>query len=244
MARKPKIALTMRLEDKTNRFYLGRDYSEALAGLGAIPLHLSLIPDKNYINDALKRVDGLLLPGSDNDVDPLLYGQQPLAQLGRVVPLKDQTDLLAIAAAKRLKIPILGICYGMQALNVAAGGTLWQDINHQIPDSVKHQQGVPLDRNSHTVKTEQGSLIAKLAGKTAIEVNSHHHQAVNRLGKGLNATSCALDGVVESIEGSGDQFILGVQWHPELSWETDLLSKAIFENFVAAAKGHAENTLS
>ena len=226
----------MRLEDKTQRFYLARNYSEALQGLGALPVHISLIPQKKYIKNLLNDLDGILLPGSDNDIDPLKFGEEPHQKLGRVVPLKDETDEMVLSEVESLKLPILGICYGMQALNVFRGGTLFQDVNSQIPASYKHSQGIPLERNSHSVKIEKNSLLSKLAGKQKVTVNSHHHQSVKETGKNLKVTGRAKDGVIECIEDTRkERFALGVQWHPELSWDFDDLSFSIFKVFVEEA---------
>src|SRR5215212_166051 len=126
MTKRPRIGITMRIETATDRFYLSRHYSEAVAAAGGSPVHISLIPDENYVESVIEELDGLLLPGSDSDVDPLLYGQQPHRALGAVHSIKDKTDLLAIAAAERRQIPIFGICFGMQVLNVYRRGTLIQ----------------------------------------------------------------------------------------------------------------------
>jgi len=146
MQTRPRIGIPMRLEQTTNRFYLGRDYSEAVEAAGGIPVHISLIPKPDYIDSVVAQLDGILLPGSDSDVDPLRYGQQPHPQLGTVQTIKDETDLLVIAAAERRRIPIFAICFGMQVLNVSRGGTLIQDINSQVPDAIKHEQGAPRNR--------------------------------------------------------------------------------------------------
>ena len=135
MSYRPKIGITMRLEAATRRFYLGRDYSEAVEAAGGIPVHLGLIPKQEYIAQALSGLDGVLLPGSDTDVDPARFGESPHPRLGRVVPDKDETDLLVLAEAEENNVPVLGICFGMQSLNVSRGGTLIQDIGSQIPDS-------------------------------------------------------------------------------------------------------------
>lgn len=233
MKKRPRIGITMRLEMETNRFYLGRDYSEALAGLGALPFHLSLIPEREYIAGALSNLDGILLPGSDTDVDPLRFGSEPQPNLKRVIPEKDETDLLVLDEAEKLNLPVLGICFGMQIINVWRGGTLIQDIESEIKNCVKHEQGKPLDRNSHSLKIKEGSFVSSLSNSEKTLVNSHHHQSIKDTGKNLKATSWAKDGVIESIEDiQNDKFILGVQWHPELSWKTDLLSKQIFEAFI------------
>lgn len=234
---KPRIGITMRLEIETRRFYLGRDYSEALEGLGAIPFHLSLIPDEEYIFGCLKNLDGILLPGSDTDVDPLRFGEEPHPNLKKIIPEKEETDLKILAAAEKLNIPVLGICFGMQVLNIARGGSVFQDIESQIPNAIKHEQGMPLERNSHSLKIAEDSLLAELAAEKNVRVNSHHHQSIRDVGKNLKPTAWAKDGVVEGIEDTRkDRFALGVQWHPELSWKTDDLSRNIFETFIRNCK--------
>lgn len=223
----------MRLELDTDRFLLGRDYSEALENFGAIPIHIPLIPKKEYIVEVLKTLDGVLLPGSDSDSDPLIYGEEPLPKLGRVVPEKDKTDLLVLEEAERLKMPVLGICFGMQILNVERGGTLFQDIESQIQNSIKHEQGKPVRRNSHSLKIKEDSIISRLIITNDVRVNSSHHQAIKKVGQNLVSTAWAKDGVIEGIEDTReDRFVMGVQWHPELSWKFDELSKNIFQVFV------------
>lgn len=228
----------MRLELQTRRFYLGRDYSEALQGLGAVPVHLSLIPCREYIADCLKDLDGILLPGSDTDVDPHRFGEEPHPKLKKIVFEKDETDALVIEEAEKLGLPILAICYGMQALNVYRGGSLVQDIESQIENCLQHEQGIPLERNSHSIEAEADSTISRLiTSENIIRVNSHHHQAVKKVGNNLKATAWAKDGVIECIEDiRQDYFALGVQWHPELSWKTDELSRKIFETFIEECK--------
>lgn len=232
----------MRLEIETNRFYLGRDYSEAVEAFGAVPFHISLIPNKTYVSEILKIVDGILLPGSDTDVDPLIYGAEPQPKLKKIVPEKDATDLMILREAEKLNLPILAICYGMQVLNVSRQGTLYQDIETDIENCVKHEQGAPMNRNSHRIEIRPQSLLESLVtnnGKKGevIKVNSHHHQAINKVGKNLIETAWAKDGVIECIEDTRkDRFVLGVQWHPELSWKTDSISANIFKRFIAACK--------
>ena len=237
MAKRPRIGLTMRLELASRRFYLGRDYAESVETLGAVPVHLSLIPTEEYISAAVDGLDGILLPGCDSDLDPHLYGEEPHPKLGPVVPEKDKTDLLVLAEAERRNLPVLAICYGMQSLNVSRGGTLIQDIESQVENYLKHEQGVPRDRNSHRIEVEEGSMLAGLpafgSSNGTLRVNSHHHQAVKDVGENLKATAWANDGVIEGIEDTReDRFVLGVQWHPELSSATDDLSRDVFRAFV------------
>lgn len=240
MKQSPKIGLTMRLELESNRFYLGRDYSEALENLGALPLHLSLIPKRQYIKNVVANLDGILLPGSDTDVDPLRYNREPHPKLKRVVFEKEETDFLVLEEAEALGIPVLGICFGMQILNVSRGGTLIQDIESEIPKPFKHEQGIPLERNSHTICVEENSLLKRLTNTEHVHVNSHHHQAIELVGKDLRITARSKDGVIECIEDKReDRFVLGVQWHPELNWKNDALSKNIFQSFIREAANYA-----
>ncbi len=237
MAKRPRIGITMRLEMESRRFYLGRDYSEAVEICGGIPVHLSLIPKADYIAEALSGLDGILLPGSNTDVDPNYYGEEPHPSLGTVIPEKDETDRLVLDEAERLNLPLFGICFGMQALNVARGGTLIQDIGSQVEDCIKHDQGNPYTRNSHNLTFKAGSIISGLtavqASTTAIRVNSSHHQAIRNVGKNLAATAWASDDVIECIEDTReDRFVIGVQWHPEITFSDDPVSQAIFELFI------------
>lgn len=243
MMKRPFIGISTRLELDRRQFYVGRDYCEALEFFGAVPVLLPLIPKRDYISEIVKKLDGILLPGSDTDVDPDRYGEDPHPRLKKVVPEKDETDLLLLDEAEKLNLPVLAICYGMQILNVYRGGTLYQDIETQIPNCLKHQQGIPLERNSHRISfTESDSLISSLVigenGNNAIEdknvkVNSHHHQAIKLLGRNLKATAACPDGVIECIEDDrNDRFVLGVEWHPELSYRSDDLSREVFRNFI------------
>ncbi|HSE33971.1 MAG TPA: gamma-glutamyl-gamma-aminobutyrate hydrolase family protein [Pyrinomonadaceae bacterium] len=233
MNNRPRVGIPMRIESATDRFYLSRYYGEALEAAGAIPLHISLIPTADYVNAAVESLDGILLPGSDSDVDPQRYGHEPHRRLGTVQPIKDETDLLVIAAAEKMGIPLLAICFGMQILNVYRGGTLIQDIESQVTDPIKHEQGAPRDRRSHSVKLLPGSVLEKLAGAEQQSVNSHHHQAIEVIGRDLIATAWSPDGLVEAFEDPRPEpFVMAVQWHPELGWKNDEFSQAIFRHFV------------
>lgn len=237
--RRPRVGITMRLELTTDRFYLGRFYSEAIEAAGAVPVHIALIPQPHYISAIMDSLDGILLPGSDSDVDPLRYGAQPHPQLGSVVPTKDETDLLVLEEIERRNMPLFAICFGMQILNVSRGGTLIQDIVTQLPNAIKHEQGPPRDRPSHALTLDKNSLLAALAKAAKAVVNSHHHQAIENVGENLGATAWASDGLIEAVEDTrADRFALGVQWHPELGWEKDELSKELFSRFVQACAAY------
>ncbi|MEP6925092.1 MAG: gamma-glutamyl-gamma-aminobutyrate hydrolase family protein [Pyrinomonadaceae bacterium] len=235
LTNQPRIGITMRFSEKGD-FYLRREYSEAIEACGGIPLHLPLIPKKQFVVNALSELDGILLPGSDSDLDPLYYGQEPHPKLGGIHPLRDETDLLLIAAADQLMMPILGICYGMQALNVARGGTLVQDIESCLPSSLDHQQGEPRERRSHDVFLEADSLLRNLCGVNQVSVNSHHHQSISAPGQNLKIVARSTDNIIEAVEDiQENRFVLGIQWHPELDWQNDEASQKIFGSFVKAA---------
>jgi putative glutamine amidotransferase len=237
MENRPRIGIPMRIELATDRFYLSRHYSEAVEAAGGAPVHISLIPNFDYVDAVVDGLDGILLPGSDSDVDPLRYGQQPHPELGSVHTIKDETDLLVIEAAERRELPIFAICFGMQVLNVSRGGTLIQDIRSQVKDAIKHEQGVPRDRPSHRVRLSEETKLANIAGTLDAVVNSHHHQALESLGANLVATAWSTDGVIEAIEDPRpDRFVVAVQWHPELGWRDDVLSQRLFKSFVNQAK--------
>jgi putative glutamine amidotransferase len=194
---------------------------------------LPLIPEPAYINTIVEHLDGVCLSGAVNDVDPLLYGCEPKPKLGPVVPRRDQTDMLLLAAAEERRLPVLAICFGIQSLNVYRGGTLIQDIESEIKEPLKHMQGDLFTRRSHSLTLTEDSLLAKLAGSTRTFVNSHHHQAIDGVGRDLEPIAWASDGVIEAvIDTRPNQFVLGIQWHPEVGWQEDSLSQALFNHFI------------
>jgi putative glutamine amidotransferase len=243
MAGRPRIGITMRLEQETRRFYLGRDYSEAVESAGGVPVHLSLIPKADYVAAAIEELDGLLLPGSNTDVDPQFYGEEPHHKLGTVIPEKDETDRLALAETERRKMPVLAICYGMQALNVFRGGTLVQDIPSQLNAPLRHNEIDAGHLPDHKLEIESDTILGRLPSVQAarlnggVIVNSSHHQSIATVGSDLVATAWTEDGVIECIEDTReDRFALGVQWHPELTAGRDAVSREIFELFVAKCR--------
>lgn len=241
---KPFIGITMRHELETERFYLARQYGEAVASAGGVPVHIPLIPDPDLIGALVEKLDGVLLPGSASDVDPLRYGREPHARLGTVHPLKDETDLLVLKFAEERRLPLLAICFGMQVWNVHRGGSLIQDIASEVPKAHKHDQGAPRERPSHHISIRPESLLAGLAGEAVALVNSHHHQALEQIGEGLKASAWSSDGLVEAVEDTREgRWALGVQWHPEIGWERDKLSSNIFKAFLHAARISASDNV-
>jgi putative glutamine amidotransferase len=137
---------------------------------------------------------------------------------------------------------VLAVCFGIQSLNVYRGGTLIQDIESEVKEPLKHMQDGLIGRRSHSINVTEDSLIARLAGSTHTAVNSHHHQAIDIAGRDLEPIAWSPDGVIEAvINKRPDQFILGVQWHPEVGWQDDLLSQAIFNHFISVARERRES---
>lgn len=233
--KQPLVGITMRLS-AAHDFYLRREYAEAIERFGGAPIYLPLLARREYANRVLETVDAILLPGSDSDVDPLLYDEEPLPRCGAVQPARDRTDLLFIERAEEMKIPILGICYGMQILNVARGGSLLQDIETEHPNALAHQQGAPRERLSQRIRIEEDSFLRGLTNDSSALINTHHHQAVKKIGENLKIAARASDGIVEAVEDARPGvFAVGVQWHPELCWRDDIFSQNLFAAFIAAA---------
>lgn len=230
----PVILVTPDFEEEpTPRYVLKRSYTDAVLEAGGIPL---VIPYGTPIQALLPLADGLVVTGGAFDISPEVYGEERREACG---PAKDERtrfewSLLEAAFAKGL--PILGICGGMQLLNVIRGGTLHQDIGSEIPGARDHEQKPPTE-TAHGLSVEAGSLMARLVGdEPSPRVNTTHHQAVYRLGRGLEATAWAEDGVIEAIEDPSAPFVLGVQWHPELLFGSAPWNRSIFTAFVEAAR--------
>jgi len=231
----------MRYDAEAERFYLARMYAEAVQAAGGVPVHVPLIPEPAYLTDLLGRLDGVLLPGSASDVEPKLYGHEPHQKLGAVHALRDETDMILLEEVERRSIPLLAICYGMQVWNVHRGGTLIQDIASEAPEALKHEQGAPRDRRSHKIRVAVSSKLANFTSEAEMYVNSHHHQALNAIGRGLRAVAWTSDNLVEAVEDTREGcWALGVQWHPEIAWSEDHFSQAIFRGFVNAAQDYSD----
>lgn len=196
------------------RASLNLSYLRAIEAAGAMPLVLTPGMAPAQLAEALARCSGLVLSGG-GDVDPARYGQAPHESIIGLSTTRDDLELAALDAAKVLDMPVLAICRGMQVLNVALGGSLVQDIPSMVEGALAHSVQEPRHGPAHEVEVAASSRMADIAGATRVEVNSRHHQALDRLGAGLVVTGRAPDGIVEAIELPGDRFVVGVQWHPE-----------------------------
>lgn len=211
---KPVIGISALLYEESRDYRITHSYAEAVTDAGAIPVMLPACLPQEDTDALLPGLDGLLIPGGA-DVDPLLYGEEPRRGLGLTKASNDHFEIRLLRSARAAHLPILCVCRGEQILNVAFGGTLYQDLPSQLPDSLRHQQ-TPVDRNegTHTLDIAPASLLCELYGTETLAVNSFHHQAVKDLAPGFAVSARARDGVIEAIE-IREENILGVQWHPE-----------------------------
>lgn len=233
----PLIGITASYDFKNKKASLGKGYFRAVEQAGGIPVAIPPLEDENTLLALAGRLDGILFSGGP-DVDPSYFGEEPHPHLGMVCPQRDRMEIfLAREMIKRGK-PVLGICRGIQLINIAMGGSIIQDIPAEIKRPIKHQQDAPQWYATHRVEIiDRESLLYKIMGQSCIRVNSFHHQSVKALAPGFKITARASDGVIEAIEAEDRGiFCLGVQWHPEEMWERDPLQFRLFKCFNEAAK--------
>lgn len=218
---------------------MNQRYYVAITLIGAAPILIPLLDDEpEALRGAYDVCDGILIPGGV-DVDPEYFGEQPHAKLGRIDPSRDRTEMQLARWAVEDHKPILGLCRGLQVLNVALGGSLYQDLEEQYPDSIKHDYfpnyGYERDHLAHEVTLAKGSRLRHLMELDRISVNSMHHQGIKTLAPALTASAIAPDGLIEAAEVAGDHFCVGVQWHPEVFELTDPHTRHVFREFVSAS---------
>ena len=217
------------------------DYVEGVAEAGGAPVVLPPVGDERAAGALVQSLDGLLLSGG-SDLDPGYYGEEPTPELGVTLPERDAFEMALVGLALRRGIPVFGICRGMQVLNVALGGTLYQDLPSQWDGNVlKHRQAIHKWQPTHEVEVREGSYIAEVMGREVVKVNSYHHQGIKDLAEGLVATGRSTDGVVEAVEAKefSERWLLGVQWHAEAMRGAGPQQKSLFQAHVSAAEIHA-----
>ena len=208
----------------------------AVTEAGAVPVILPPIARPVAIRNALSVLDGLIITGGNFDIHPSYYGEKPINELGVVKASRTEFELEIAQTALRKDLPLLGLCGGEQALNVALGGSLFQDIAAQVPTAIEHEQSEKKSYGGHYVEIVPGTRLREIVRYPRIEVNTSHHQAVKRLGKGLIVDAVADDGVIEGIESTRHSFALGVQWHPEVLAPKRQAHRRIFSAFIAACR--------
>lgn len=217
--KRPLIALTTTVDPQGGDYHkpqvaLYVNYLTPFERSGLTPLLVTPVHSPDSIAALMAQCDGLVLTGGE-DIDPKMYGHDPIPELGTVNPARDQAELKALEIAVERNIPILGICRGHQLLNVFFGGTLCQDIEVAMDEARSHRQTSPWGAHHHGVTVEPNTHLLDALGCEDLKINSYHHQAVQKLGDGLRVTARAEDGLVEGIESTDLDWVVGVQWHPE-----------------------------
>lgn len=221
------------------RAYTNDDYIQAISRAGGVPVVLPIVDSKEEILAQVELLDGLVMMGG-HDVDPELYSEEPTAKLGFIYPRRDRFDLELINAARDRKIPMLGICRGHQIINVAFGGTLYQDLSEIKDCKLAHVQKTFCFEPIHKINVEENTNLFNLIGKE-MRVNSFHHLAIKDVAEGFVVSAKSNDNVIEAIEYTKDQYVMGVQFHPEMMSSRCAQAQNIFDGLVKESKKYKEN---
>ncbi|MBR2742679.1 MAG: gamma-glutamyl-gamma-aminobutyrate hydrolase family protein [Clostridia bacterium] len=232
---KPLIGVVPLIDYKRESLWMIPGYMDGVRAAGGVPVMLPLGADGGDIRFLAETMSGFLFTGGQ-DVSPEHYDTRRSPLCGEVSPERDALEFALLREVLRLDKPVLGICRGIQLLNVFSGGTLYQDLPSEHPSEVRHQMKPPYDRTAHEVYINEDSMLCRITGERRITVNSYHHQAVKELGAGLVCAAQAPDGVVEAAELPEKRFVLAVQWHPEFDFHKSESSQRLFSAFVGAAE--------
>ena len=237
---RPVIALTATTEHPTRKSAQSRDfgglpYSAAVRRAGGAPVLIPPSDEKEPVRAALSAAGGLLITGG-KDICPAIYGEETLPFCGAIDPARDSLDRWVIEAASDMGLPVLAVCRGIQALAAFLGGSLYQDIEKQVPGVSSHRQDAPRPAATHDVGIAPGSVLARVIGEGDLRVNSFHHQAIKGIPSGFRVSAHAPDGIIEALEAEDGRFWLGVQWHPEEMAAGDPRQQALFAALVEEAR--------
>jgi putative glutamine amidotransferase len=212
---KPVIGLTTYQRERGAYCVVVTEYIESVFAAGGIPVCIPTVKDRVDYGHYMEILDGIIFTGGV-DINPSCYGEEPLREINGIASSKDEYELGLFQKAYDKRMPIFGICRGNQLINVALGGSLYQDINKQLPDSFGHYpKETPEDELYHSVELVEGSRLHEVMGANKLMVNSFHHQAIKDLGRNLTVTAVSKDNIIEAVESTEDRYLLGVQWHPE-----------------------------
>lgn len=221
MSRKPIIGISGNfIIDRGGMFpgykraYVNDDYVRAVAMAGGIPYIIPIVSDESIAIEQMSNVDALILSGG-YDVNPLIYGEEPRQKLGAILPERDKFDIWLLEEACKMNKPVLGICRGIQIMNAAFGGSINQDLSYDENCYIKHFQETSPSAGAHAVEIAEESILHSILG-SKITVNSFHHQSLKKVAGGFKVAAKAKDGTIEAIEKVGDNFVMGIQWHPEM----------------------------
>lgn len=234
---KPLIGLTCQNEYSRNIKLnkINYTYIDAIKRAGGIPIILPVVKGSDSIDRYLNILQGIILTGGE-DASPLLYGEEPIREVDTICFERDNMEIELIKKAYDKDIPIFGICRGIQMVNIALGGTLYQDIYKQIPHARGHISGFSIGGGYHTIEIVKDSIMYEIFKKERIQVNSQHHQSIKDLGENLKINALSLDGVIEGIESTNNKLLLGVQFHPEAMIDQHGEILDIFTYFISQCK--------
>jgi putative glutamine amidotransferase len=221
--------------------FLPLRYVSAVEQAGAIALILPANHSTRGLRRYMNLLDGLVISGGNFDIHPRYYGEKPINQLGSIKPQRTEFELELATSALKRDLPVLGICGGAQAINVVLGGSLYQDIAVQRPDAAEHQQSAKKRVGGHRVHVQDGTRLHEIVRRQNLKVNTTHHQAIKKLGRDLVVNAVAEDGIIEGIESTHHEFVLGLQWHPEVLAPRHKLQRRIFSAFAAVCQKRKGN---
>lgn len=227
------IGLIPLYDDDKESYWMLPGYMKALQMHGVLPIMLPLTTDEDELRDAFSICDGILMTGG-HDVDPSMYKYERSPQCGIASSLRDQMEKIIFSMAYEADKPVLGICRGIQLMNVLLGGTLYQDLPTEHPSDVEHHMAAPYDREAHKVEILEGTPLTDIYGAGLTGVNSYHHQAIKDLAPAAKPMAYSTDGLIEAIYVPGKKFIQAIQWHPEFSYESDEKSVKLMKAFTDA----------
>lgn len=227
---KPVIGIFPFYDEENDKLIINRSYMDSVLRSGGIPFAISLSDNPEIIYETMKHLDGIIFTGG-SDIDPSYYGESNSGKSIGILPFLDKCESITIRLCMEADIPVLGICRGMQALNVFCGGNLIQDIPSERGIAVIHNLEKP-DVAFHKIKVEKASPLSDAIGFGEHLINSYHHQAVKEPAEGFSVCSVSEDGIIESIYHKEKKFVLGVQWHPERDNETAVCNKKIIDYFI------------
>ena len=232
---KPIIGVIPLVDIERNSFWMLPGYMNGIIAVGGMPIMLPLTSDPKDIADLLSQIQGIVFSGG-HDVDPAFFGEPVLNDTVKTCVSRDEMELEVLRQALDLDMPILGICRGIQLMNVGLGGSLYQDLPTQHPSDVCHRQEPPYYQPVHAVAVDPESSLGRLIQKDHLQVNSMHHQAIKDLAADFSVMAVSEDGLIEAAEIKGKRFAWAVQWHPEHLYPVDPDHRAVLEAFVQAAK--------
>ena len=227
------IGLIPLYDDEKDSYWMLPGYMKGLEECGAVPIMLPLTTSRQELEACMELCDGLLMTGG-HDVNPAMYGESKHSTCGISSDTRDKMEEILFHMALGVDKPVLGICRGIQLMNVLMGGSLYQDLPTEHKSQVEHHMSAPYDREAHKVEILEGNLLTSIYGAGMHGVNSYHHQAIKELAPNVVPMAVSEDGLVEAICVPDKKFVVGVQWHPEFSYQSDERCRKILQAFVDA----------